>query len=395
MNAKVAKMTSSLARQRGAATLFIAMILLVAVTLSVTFTAQTTVTEIRMSANEVRAKQAFAQAQGALDYGLTKLLEDDVVAGTFSPSALSRVTYCDTASPGLPARSAIPATPGNLTCTAATVGETSATIFACGWSDDNAALKCMVMLGGTADVINATPSNPLIARGGINVSGSATVTNYFNNLTIWTGMDLSNIGNSGKTFVRDPTIPKPASNAAIPAPPSNCTSTASYVCTTDKDKTGPDVIANDTSLSMMTSDEFFAGFFGTERDFYQSSLVTMPVAAADANDGTLDGVTNEVIWVEGNVSFTGNKTIGTRDDPVILIINGDMSSAGNVTVYGLVYIAGDFSGTGSLETYGSAVVEDSVGGTGSLDVIYDPWALQGVGGLGPTATFPGTWRDWL
>lgn len=62
-----APFTTPPARQRGLATLVIALIIMVAVTLTVLFTAQTSILEERMAANETRMKQTTNAAQAGLE----------------------------------------------------------------------------------------------------------------------------------------------------------------------------------------------------------------------------------------------------------------------------------------------------------------------------------------
>ena len=61
------------ARQRGAATLIVAIVLLLALTLATFSTARIGVSEQRSVANEIRAKQAFWVAQAGVEQGIAFL----------------------------------------------------------------------------------------------------------------------------------------------------------------------------------------------------------------------------------------------------------------------------------------------------------------------------------
>ncbi len=145
-------------QQKGAATLFIAVILLVAVTLVMIYTAGPSITETRLAANEIRTKQAAAAAQAGVDRAIrnvnsggnfsTSFTHAD--AGWGTSNAAFWVGYFDpdpdnnpaTPTPPLPD---CPTASGTLTPTASTTA-TRAWLVSCGWSDDSAARKRNVAL---------------------------------------------------------------------------------------------------------------------------------------------------------------------------------------------------------------------------------------------------------
>lgn len=403
-------------RQAGAVTLLTAVIILMLATILVIAVSRTTIMEQRISGNEIRSRQALEAAEAGLNFGLAYVTQTtqggvtvpsgadkdknsiaDTIALTTITTGTSNqysVKFCDpTASLST---ISCPDAPGAVTCTAAPATYLrTPRIVACGWSDDGLG-RSMVSQGvGTVGALAKSPTNPLTAKGAVNVSGSATVTNYYNNLTVWSGGSLSDIGNAGKTFVRNPTISPPAASTAPPAPPSSCSSSADYVCATDKNTTGPDVIDADPTLSNLTVDQLFYNYFGVaDVDAYQDSIASMAeVAPADVS--TLDGVKQEAFVVSGDITSTMNVTIGSRDQPVVMIIDGDWTGGGNTTIYGVVYVKGNIDLTGNKTIYGGMVVEGTVSGTGSLDVIYDPLVTSNAEDhVGKAGLIPGSWRDW-
>jgi len=392
------------------ASLLISLVLLIGITTVVLVTAHTTAREQRLSANDMRAKAAFEASQAGLDFALSYFnstdgmdQDSDGTADTLTANAVDltnpggdvvgsyQVAFCDAATD-----------PDTLDCgsvnACTTPGDLNeALVFSCGWSDDDTAVQRMVQTVEQRPALSDPPTNPLSSRGGVNVGGSATVTNYFNNLTIWTGNSLDNIGNSGKTYIRDPDVATPSQDTVPPDPPTTCTDDGTYICTTDSNTTGPDVIANDTAISQLTTEEYFQNYFGDDPEVYQKYRTTMEVDDNDASlpdVSDLGGETNEIIWVEGDAGFASNSTLGTRDDPVVLIVNGDASAAGNVTVNGFMYVLGDMEGSGNFKVNGSLIVDGTVGGTGSLDVVFDPEAVSNAGNITPPASMSGSWRDW-
>lgn len=89
-----------------------------------------------------------------------------------------------------------------------------------------------------------------------------------------------------------------------------------------------------------------------------------------------------------------NATIGSREQPVVLIIDGDLEMQGTPYVYGIVYVTGNVTGGGNVTVQGAMVIEGSVSPTGSLDVIYDPLVGEGAKNTGRPGLIPGSWRDW-
>ncbi|WP_165873531.1 pilus assembly PilX family protein [Parasulfuritortus cantonensis] len=394
-------------RQSGAATLFITVIVLFLTTVLVVTVSKSAIMEQIMSANEIRQRQAFEAAQAGMDRALAYFkdvaaggIDQDLdnVADDLTPNAVTlgngskyRVVYCNPGS----ALGQCPNDPtsGNPTCdTPTAVNLKNPVVFACGWSDDNVGRVAIIQSFAMAESIAKTPSNPLTAKGAINVQGSATVTNYYSNLTIWTGGQLSSVGNSGKTFIRNPDVAPPDTTTAPPGEPANCGTTADYVCPTDKNHTGPDVIDIDPTLGNLTNAQMFLNFFGQTFAEYQSTASQV----IDAGDiGSVNGVMDQSIIVNGDTSFTGGMTFGSRDRPVVMVINGNLTGGANVTVYGVLYVMGNVDVAGNMLVQGAAVVQGTISGTGSLDVMYDPFALDNASKVGVPGPLSGSWRDWL
>lgn len=397
-------------------TLLTSVVILMLATILIIAVSRTTLMELRISSNQVRSQQASAAAEAGLSFGLAYVSQTsqggvtvpsgadkdknsiaDTVALTTITAATSNkysVAFCD---PTISlANFSCPDAPGAVTCSAApTTYLRTPRIVACGWSDDGLGRSMISQGVGTVSALAKTPTNPLTSKGAISVSGSATVTNYYNNLTVWSGGALSDIGNAGKTFVRSPIIAPPAASTPPPAPPASCSSSADYVCATDKNTTGPDVIDSDPTLSNLTTAQLFKNYFGvTDVAAYQASIASM-AAVAPANVGTLDGVKQEAFVVSGAISSTMNVTIGSRNQPVVMIIDGNWTGGGNTTIYGVVYVRGNLDLSGNKTIYGGVVVEGTVSGTGSLDVIYDPLVADNAANrVGRAGTIPGSWRDW-
>jgi Tfp pilus assembly protein PilX len=393
-------------RQRGAATLLVAMVLLIAATLMILYTSQTTIMEQKMSANEMRQKQALAAAQAGIDAAIAganasggNLAQTPNTGGLgANPKGSYRSVFCKgtLGNAGLPTCAA---TPTALACTTPDATEAQSWLVSCGWSDDNTGVQRIVTYVGKMAPAPNPPSNPLIAKGGVNVGGNATVVNYYNNLTTWTGDALTASSATGKTMVRNPSqalvdYSNPANLAAAVQGNSGCGTGNPFVCTTTSGLAGPDVIASDTTLSNLTDTQFFQNIFGVSPDVYRNGMADKILTDAQANTNGAFSVP-QIYWVDvaaGN-TFNLGQDIGTSSAPVIVIVNGDMQFNASNDFFGMLYVTGNVTGGGSPNIFGSMVVEGSVNTNGAPNIIYYPASLDGLNNLSKFASMPGTWRD--
>jgi len=404
-------------RQAGMATLVTSLAIMILATILVMAVSKTTLMEQRISSNEIRSRQAAEAAEAGLNYALAYLMQTDAlhtppilmgadknndnVADTIAPTTLTSgtqngysVAFCD---PTVSLATIIcPDAPGPV-CPPTAVPPTAAPptyfntprIVACGWSDDGLGRAMISQSVGTVGGIQNSPTNPLTAKGAANVNGSASILNYFNNLTVWSGGAVVVTNANGKTFIRNPTVPLDTSADPSTLPSSN------YVATTSQNSTGPDVIDADPTLSGLTKAQLFTNYFGVpDVAAYKATIATMP-DVTNATIGTLSGVNGQAIVVNGDVSSNMNFQIGTRDRPVVLIVNGNWTGAGNTTIYGIVFVMGDMDITGTKNIYGGIIVAGNMAGTGNLTVTYDPLVGSNAAAhTGKPGLIPGSWRDW-
>lgn len=292
--------------QRGSAALPMGVLLLFIAALILIAVSRTTLMEQRMSGNEIRTRQALQAAQAGVDQALAYMRAGGIDQGPSAggdgqadslgslslPNGASyQVYYCDPAPDPLPdpyppltACDSVPATCG----TGFTTTEDFRTplILACGVSDDGLARQVVVVNLSGAPTMATSPENPVISKGAINVQGSATIVNYYNNLTIWTGSPFGSVGASGKTFIRNPSKPQPSIEDAPPDQPNTCVLSLDpdddYICLTDKTLRGPDVIYDDVTLGNLSDVELFEKFFGTDFLTYKDAIATQVTTAAGA-----------------------------------------------------------------------------------------------------------------
>jgi len=387
-----------LVAQSGAITLAVSLGILMLSTLVTFNVSKAILMEQKISNNEARAMQAFEAAEAGMIQAMAYLRKDPDVNqdGVVDP-------VFDTNNDGLGSSNTMAVGTGSVTVTVTDISGnmTMFSIVSQGFSDDRSATRRITQRMVKINPLPNAPANPVITRGAMIISGSATVHNPEGHSTIWSGNDLD-LGSNNSTSTNVP-------NATdVPAYPGcmDFPMTCSLVQASNRLVAGVDVIENDSSLGSMSTEEFFQNFFGMTRATYRSSMVTIDTVPAQAN-ALAHLATHEVIWIEGNHTFSG-LTVGCRiavsgnnvcsnanTKPSIVIVNGNASFIGVPHFYGLLFVMGDVNASGNTTIHGAFVI----GGTatssagGSLDVWYNGGILGGLVNAGASTGSAGTWKD--
>src|SRR5574337_639117 len=418
---------SSVSFQRGAATLFMTLMLLLVAGLVLLYTSRGAIMEQRLSANEIRAKQAFAAASAGLDRALAAIQAGTGAVPTVNATTLSNSGGANTSSyytvafcqPN--ATATCPAAHGTApTCsTGAATSAKDVLVASCGWSDDDSAVHLVSQrVVGTPSLPSSVP-NPLISRGAAGLTtGGASVFNYFSDLTVWSGQAMTSLSNNSKTFVRDTANPNHnytqgtrTTNIDGAAGPdylnpmsggtANCGSVTGYTCSSAGTTLGHDTVTGDTRLTEGSGDDYFKMFLGDTpanyRDVTADWKVDLNSSLATENStdpSSLNGMTDKSIWVAGDLTVPANTVIGSPSNPVILVVDGNMHLSNNFTIYGVVYARGDIDGNGSPTIVGSMITQGSVNINGSPNIIYDPFTGTKIGQDGKATKLPAQFQDW-
>jgi hypothetical protein len=171
-------------RQRGAATLVMALVLLVLTSMVAAYTGSAVLFERRISANEFRSGQAFEAAESGLSSALAYMgtrggadkNRDGVIDPVFDTNAdgigdSNSSTYADNSSVTVTVNGTFP----------------NYVIQSVGVSDDLTATRTVWSVGASVDALPNSPDNPLTTRGAVIIGGSATVHNPEGHSTIWSG----------------------------------------------------------------------------------------------------------------------------------------------------------------------------------------------------------------
>ncbi|OGT45434.1 MAG: hypothetical protein A3E83_00395 [Gammaproteobacteria bacterium RIFCSPHIGHO2_12_FULL_41_20] len=359
--------------QRGAATLVMTVILLVLNTLLIIFAANFGVMQEKTIANQLKNSQAMAAADAGLEFGINYLKQNastilaNPVNGyiqSFSNSSTSNVSLANNSKYTIVYANPI-ANNYNLIHITST-----------GVSDDGTATRVVSQSVQFGSMLVNAPDNPLITKGTLSLGGSSKIINMESNSTIISGSTIE-INGSAETVL------------------SSGTSSTSSV-------KGSDVQENVSSIQSMSQNDFFATYFGVSSNTIQSNIAHYYTNNVNTNyNNLLNGLTGTSIWIEqtaGTAELNGTTTVGSADNPVILIVNGDLKLTGSVTIYGFVYVMGTTTTDilGNVTINGSMATADNLEISGSTEIVYSSSVLQNLQNqlsLSYYAKVPGTWKD--
>ena len=425
-------------RQRGAAALAVSMVLLFAMTLVAFFANRGILFEQKSSANQMRSTRAFEAAEAGLEWAAAMLNDSRLIStscvATVGEPASFRDKYVPGGSPTNlnPVANSRPgcriAPNGTLTCGCPAIGSTAAvfnatdpnftveftdvpsdpeavivTSFGC--VNQNAACTAANNAAGDANarvtvmlklrpVLRAAPAAALTTGGWAQVCGSFNITNT----TAAANGYLVNSG--GQTQIGNGTY---LSGTMPPGAPNCGGGGGQTLGTTPGTPIASAIVANDTSLSSISgsSDTMFAAFFGTTLAQYIAAPTTYTVTGGSA----VNRATNLLaaynlgwrsFWVDGDIQFSGNATLGSTTEPVTLVSTSNMSFNGDYDIYGIIYSDSanwNDLGTGTSNIYGAVITRVNYHNNGNGTIVYDPLVLGNARNTGPLVRVPGSWRD--
>lgn len=424
-------------RQRGVATLLVVMVLFFIVSMVAAYTSRNLIFEQRTSANQYRSTQALEAADAGLQWALSMLnggridancqpttnlastsfrqryltiqyTSDDpsgkfqanvapTGGGTLMPSCVFDPDpnhppnwACSCPADGPPAMPAstvdgvLPAFRIRFNTFAARPGMVQIQVNGCTRaadsclnfpaqgvdSDARVTVSALLALKGA---INTVPAAPLTARGSIDLGGAALTA--VNSSPTATGLTVNAggaVAMTGLTLVTTPGSPPTQS-----------------------------VAASDLSLSLLSADRMFANTFGIWRGLYreQPGAVKLNCALGGCSAAVVrtagEQYPGRVIWVQGDLNVDSTGDIGSADEPLALVVSGNVQFSAAATIYGLIYTqAAVLNSSGSAQVRGALVAEGNVAGNSTATLIYDADILQRLRlRTGSLVVVPGSWKD--
>lgn len=361
-------------KQKGAVTLFITALIVLAMTIGSFSMVRTSNMESRMNQNDQRARQALQAAQAGVDY---------VVAGLASPT-INRDFLCSNQTlasygfllsyTGPDANGAIDFDPisQKAECESLPFAVLTQTpVWSRGFSDDRESSRTIL---STIDLTSAWNFNAsrepvasgggggaIIARGNVTLGGTSQANTC---LTFAQCVDAGVDGNQAKIF-------NAPSDTVITAGGSiDLSNRASALI-----GNAPNTVVTDSSISAsaMSNDVFFETFVSdgeSKTDFKAGSTQSL-------DDVDLSVNTN--IWHEGDLTLNA-KEIGTPQQPVTLVVTGKLTISGNSKIWGTVYVTDAEFSAGNNKIMGQLISEGNVNMTGTAAVYaYDGFKGGGQG----------------
>jgi PilX N-terminal len=415
--------------QRGVAALVVTMTLFFAMLLIAVFANRNLVFEQRSSANQYRATQAFEAAEAGLEWAQAQLnnvqrvgpdckATSDPTAASFrdryltsAPAAAGFVGHTwNNAGVATPLQPNCVRSPSGWQCSCPSTGYPQLSAPAEGVSAPAFALEFLpgtksgsvrvaargcsslggVCAPGGVSVVDASarvevtlallpglasaPAAPLTARGNVSAPGAEL------------GIHNGDVASGGVAVHAGGNVDVGAAHSSGPAGAPLAQA----------------VVANDVSFATLTANQFFATFFGHDRAGWAAQPVVSMLTCAGNCAGALVSAAAQsgsvaLIQVSGNAAIEGPVTLGSPQQPVLIVIEGAVQLRGPVTLYGLLYGATvSWNGPipGGALVRGALVSEAGYQGDGTPELIYDAGILDRLRTRSGTfARVSGSWRD--
>jgi hypothetical protein len=162
-------------------------------------------------------------------------------------------------------------------------------------------------------------------------------------------------------------------------------------------------VENDTALAGSSATQMFTGTFNLLATPYQTQPGAVVVADCTSNCAAqLTQLTTRfprrIIWVETDLVIDTDLTLGSADEPVLLVVRGSPQfNAANVVITGVLYThAANWAHSGSNATLiGAVIAEGNFNASTPLTMHYDALVQQRVHTrFGTLVPVPGSWRDY-
>ncbi len=411
--------------ERGAAALIVTTMLFLAMALTFLFVNRNLVFEQRSSVNQYRSSQAFEAAEAGLEWALVRLNNAQPLDADCQPSA-------DAASSSFRTRFLVTDDSGTIApvtwnhAGVATPLQPSCVRFGAGWSCSCPA-HGLPTLTPAADTAPAaafmlqflpTPKAGVVrvraigctSLAGACLPGSATIADATARADITLGLFAAlrtppAAALTARGAVRIGTasmgVHNPATGISIHA---GEVIDASAVRLGGAAGAGPSgtLAANDTALAALSTDRFFASYFGVDKATWRSQVAVTRIACGGSDCGRALAAAvaaasdNALIWVDGDLTLNGPLTLGSPQRPVLIVASGAAHVDGALALSGVIYSATmrwDGAGSSAL-VRGAVIVEGDHQGHAAPEIVYDSAVIAVLSRrLGSFARVSGSWRD--
>ncbi|WP_438970212.1 pilus assembly PilX family protein [Methylophaga sp.] len=376
--------------QKGAAVIVTAILLLIGVTLVVTFAAQVGLQDQRISANQYRHKQAFANAEAGLDFTASFLRQNKSLHGggvgwttcagntTVFPCDISGAESVYGTISGGAVTSSVPMLAG-LEGYMVKVGDVT-TVLGVGTSDDGSANSVVQVSYAANQLIVPGQLPPLMIPSGT-LSGNFNIVPNPNGagegvpVSVW-AKDTAVVtgGGTGNWKTCDHDQFRDGGAVCQDTKGDGVTGANWLSCQCNDERSNKNDLNEDIVLypaADFPSSPFFYVFGDTQVNVKSAAGLVLPNCSSLATGfAGLSG--SALVWVEGDCTINGAE-IGSRDKPIVLVVEGEIRVNANSEVWGILFGLGDFVLNGGPVIHGSAISElPSDLTNGNYAQVYDP-----------------------
>lgn len=407
--------------QGGYATLGIAVVLLLVLSLITIYLTRSGIIDIRTSANKARYAQALTDAERKLEIGLGWLSTSTNRVTLLAETPLASWVACDTLTTLKVQeltntwRCRPRKIDGTLAVLTSTPPDTVAFVITTPAASDAIGKTYYVVaegssVDGSASAVvkqgvyfyssnnGAANAPPMMGAGNIPLNGNYTVVANPNSggkgvpVSVWSKIPIDNLSGTAATCQLGEYLL--AGN--------NCTGTAVLSSSAGK---GPDIVDADDDFP----DDVFQYVFGVPSDAYGIVKAQANTTVTDCSN--LAGLSGTV-WVTGDCTIPSNSVVGSASAPLQLVVeSGVFTMNANSEFYGLLfafgpppspYNAGAIKANGGAKFYGSMISNDTTDMglqiNGTFDMVYSKNVMDIItNGVGykTMARIPGSWSDFL
>lgn len=411
------------ARQRGAATLVVVMVLFFLMLLVSAYAGRTLIFEQRTSANQYRSAQAYEAATGGLEWALAMLNSDrridascqpstDANHNTFRDRYLAMDINTDKVTPATPPSGRFaacmrgangwqcqcptgtsPSLVADATTGAAFVMEmlpvpafTPAqplrlTVWACSSATDS---RCYGSGTNSSDGY-ATQSMQVALVSALQQPPTAALTSW-DEVNIPAGMIVVNQSPGGNAVAVRSGHGVVLVNSASVALPGGV-------------PVDDGLVRDDPQIRDMTL-RFFQRHSGLSQTAYRNLPNTTSCQGNSCTDALLNAAANgrRLLHAAGNLTLPANTTLGSPEQPVLLVVDGTLTLQGMTSITGVVYAQQLewVNGASAASVRGATLVHSAccAGVSGSPSLVYDHEVVKRLQlGAGAYARVPGSWQD--
>lgn len=379
--------------QKGAAVVVTSVLLLIGVTLVVMFAARVGLQDQRISGNQYRHNQAFANAEAGLDFAASYLRQNKSLhfGGVGWTSCAGSTTIFPCSIDGADSvygtigagaiTSSVPVMAG-LEAYMVKVGDNT-TVIGVGTSDDGTANSVVQVTYGSSELIVPGQLPPLMIPSGT-LSGNFNIVPNPNGagqgvpVSVWakeTAVVTGGGTGNWKTCDHDQFRDGGAVCRDTKGDGDTGANWLSCACNTERSN------KNDLNedIVLYPEDEFpsspFLYVFGDTQENVKNIAATEGLLLPNCNtlaDGFAGLSGSALVWVEGDCQIGGIE-VGSRNKPIVLVVEGEIRVNANSEVWGIMFGLGNFVLNGGPVIHGSAISENPSDLTnGNYAQVYDP-----------------------